>query len=392
MGDDVIARLDRLQAELDEIRASVMTTASLRKQMLSVTNRQGLNLRRGPHLLKTTVDGQANVIRVMDYNEVVERLEIAAGEVINQSALWYRVRDAQGNIGYAHSSHLVAVSAPMPYAPVELKRGKALVGVHGPTEVWGVGVWTDDIYQMIAQSRVEAVKILTAGADGSVVQMLYQMGIQFILARIFQRFDAQIIPARQFIEYTIPDVDRLYRAGVRWFEVHNEPNLFTEGLGKSWSNGVEFARWFNAVCDMYRQEFPEIRLGLPGLSPNPSAGLGIPGHTFYQSVMTVAKPDWIGYHVYWWGTSDASGWQAAAGQVRSFSSQVNMPVCVTEFSNPNPHIDKAQKAREYVSFYNEAYPANVHALFSFALAGSGFETETWEDSVIPRVVGERKEA
>jgi hypothetical protein len=64
------------------------------------------------------------------------------------------------------------------------------------------------------------------------------------------------------------------------------------------------------------------------------------------------------------------------------------PILITEFSNPNPSVAKAIKADQYVSYYNAL--KGVHSAYSFvASASSGFDAETWANSEIPHIVGER---
>ena len=49
------------------------------------------------------------------------------------------------------------------------------------------------------------------------------------------------------------DLVPFYSRGVRYFEVHNEPNLVPEGWTQSWSDGQSFGAWFLDVVNRLRR-------------------------------------------------------------------------------------------------------------------------------------------
>jgi hypothetical protein len=183
------------------------------------------------------------------------------------------------------------------------------------------------------------------------------------------------------------DGDRLaqiYGAGVRYFEVHNEPNVNSEGLGANWQNGAAFAEFFGVVCASLRARYKDIRLGFPGLSPGPAGPDGrYPEDKFLQeAAAAVQNADFFGLHAYW--GADGSDYQVAVSRVRTLCQRYpNKIVLVTEFSNNDPNLDKAAKGNQYRQFYQavQTLPANLGAVFAFCLAStSSFASETWVET------------
>src|SRR5690606_41207483 len=66
----------------------------------------------------------------------------------------------------------------------------------------------------------------------------------FVLVQISTRFDLRPLSARTFVARVRENVRRFYEQGVRFFEVHDEPNLTVQGYGTSWRSGEEFGDWF----------------------------------------------------------------------------------------------------------------------------------------------------
>jgi len=71
-------------------------------------------------------------------------------------------------------------------------------------------------------------------------------------------------PAR-FAARVAGEIGRLYRVGVRDFEVVSYPNEHAGGLGRMWKDGEAFGVWFSDVVRRLREVFPEGRFGFPTL-------------------------------------------------------------------------------------------------------------------------------
>jgi hypothetical protein len=131
--------------------------------------------------------------------------------------------------------------------------------------------------------------------------------------RLFASFDNRTVRPDEFVSWLAPDMNAFYQRGVRYFEIHNEPNLRPEGWTTSWNDGHEFGNWFIDVRTRLRQQFPQALLGYPGLSP----GAGIPGLRMALtdfldgSDEACRAADWVGLHCYW--VSDQELNSAAGG-------------------------------------------------------------------------------
>ncbi len=274
--------------------------------------------------------------------------------------------------------------------------GHALVGLHGPTDI-GEWTWDDEAYHVIHEAKIEAVKLISAGdMGGNVVARLRQQGVKFILARLFGRFSEQI-PAERFVRENADTALRLYDAGIRYFEVHNEPNLHKpdspEGMWVMWRNGKEFGDYFLESVRLLKNLMPGAQFGFPGLSPGgDEPNLRADSETFLaQAEAATREADFICMHTYW--GPDGSTYLDSIAEVRAYCDRFpNKLIFVTEFSNPSENVNKDIKGREYVQFYTEAreLPPNLGALFAFTLsAAEGFEHETWKGSSIVSRVGSR---
>jgi hypothetical protein len=241
--------------------------------------------------------------------------------------------------------------------------------------------------QLIAKSRVEAFKMLTLPdpeLNKRLVQQLKNIRPDmFIVARIFYspghrektRFSAQ-----DFVNTVFIGVKAAFEAGVRYFEVHNEPNLETEGMGWNWSGGAEFGNWLMQTLTLLRQDFRDARFGYPGLSPQDNVPAFIE-----SSAPAVGQCDWIGAHAYWQDLNHPSfpitGEEAGMYWRRFRNRFPDKLLMITEFSNNNGSIDPVEKGRQYSEYYrllrNER---NVGAAFSFALSwpGQDVNREGWE--------------
>lgn len=289
---------------------------------------------------------------------------------------------------------------------------RVLAGLHGPADP-GEYALDDEAYQVIKTSKVETVKLLAAAdMGGGTVSRLNQQGNYWNTARVFNLIDVGF--PKDGIEYVREVEDsaiRLYNAGIRYFEIFNEPNLYSgskptdpkEGFGvvqrdssgkviKGWENGTQFAlEWLKAT--VYLQTLmPEALFGFPAMSPgDPIENLRYDPVKFMQEAeLAIQVADFLCFHTYWMDAG--STWVSSLKLIAEFANAYpDKLILVTEFSNPNPSVSKGVKGMEYASFYGEAkkaLPYNVGALYSYCLSSSsGFESETWKGSSIPTIVG-----
>lgn len=269
----------------------------------------------------------------------------------------------------------------------------ALVGLHGSADSsWGNPLLPEE-QDMAKAAKLEAFKLLSRENPQSVDILRSINPDMFIMLRLFAKFDGDDHwDPPKFLANILPDAKDFYARGVRFMEIHNEPNLVVEGLGSHWNNGNEFAIWFREVAKGLREALPEVQIGFPGLSPGPSLEIRYDGMRFYEEAnVAVAWADWIGCHCYW--LHDAS--EQGAG-MRSWDGGLyykrldtrGKPLLITEFSNPSAEISKAEKAQQYIRYYGML--EGVHSAYSFvSSASSGFQHETWARSPIAHIVGSR---
>jgi len=353
---------------------------------LRTTSDTGLYVRSGPGSQYAPV---ASVFR-SDRLEVVGSTATAQA-VLGQRGQWIQVRTPQGIVGWAGAFYLEIM--PPYYA---WPAGHALVGIHGPTDP-GEWPWDEGAYQLIQQARIQAVKLLAAGdITGNIVNRLRQVGVKFIMARLFAKFEQPRTP-QDFVNEIIDATMRLYDNGIRYFEVHNEPNLHTkdspEGMWVVWQNGREFGQFFIEAVALLRNLLPGAQFGFPGVSPGPDvAGVRMSSDTFLaQAEAAIRRADFLCMHTYW--GADGTTYLDSVRKIRNFcDTYPSQLVMVSEFSNSSKSIGKDIKGREYAQFYVETQkaPPNLGATYSYVLsASSGYQGEVWKGSPIAGAVGGR---
>ncbi len=257
-------------------------------------------------------------------------------------------------------------------------------------------------YAAIAIANLNAVKLLTSSAPANAVSARSAIqGDQFTLVRLFASFKDRVVSPVDFAHWVKPDVQKFYDQRIRYFEVHNEPNLRDEGYGVSWKSGGEFALWFLAVVDNLKPLFPEAKFGFPGCSPGGTiVENGVlkrrdQWEFVREATLATMRADWIGVHGYWTNRDEmmseehGMGWKKFA---RWFADKL---LLVTEFGNPLPYISKREKGEQYRDFYRAmSFQKSVGAAFSFCVSGSGWDAWTWvsetgEINEIAGIVGSR---
>lgn len=352
------------------------------------TTVRGQNLRRWPGLGEDII----GVVRPTDLLLVLSREND-----------WTQVRTTAGVEGWA-ASWLLEPAVPDEPKPIPVPTPTtgfhALAGLHGPADP-SDGAWTEAVFSAIDAANMEVVKVLTGGGVGArVVERLMGMGVKLIIARLFAKIERRKTAA-EFADEVLPGALELYQKGVRYFEVHNEPNIHTpqspEGMWVAWQNGGEFAVWFLEVAAHLRRHMPEALFGWPGLSPGGDVvhnGILIrydSDRFMAEAAATMRNADFLCMHRYWSAESGLT-YVDAAYAVREFCNRFpKNSIFLTEFSNPGSAPAEV-KAHEYVALYSllQTMPSNFVAAVAFIVsASSGFSAEAWVGTVIPRIVGLR---
>jgi len=350
-------------------------------------------------------------LQPLDRVKVGERLIVFGNIVESDGTSWLWAQSPRGQFGWAREkagnvslvrrvdqlggASPTPTPAPTPRPRVDVRPfGKCLAGV-------GMGdphSLTAGQLQLIAKSRIEAFKMLTLGDPEENKQLIRQLRNirpdMLIVARLFfsvnhesqARFSAQT-----FVDTVLVGMQAAYDTGVRYFEVHNEPNLPEEGMDWNWSSGARFGDWLIEVLSILRPRFPEGKFGFPGLSPQPNAPDFLDG-----AAPAIARCDWVGAHSYWQTvaqiTNDDHGMYWRRFRTR-FPDKLLM---ITEFSNNARGVDPEEKGRQYADYYKLLRrEPNLGAAFAFALSWPDQDKnrEGWEsvgqETAIPGVIGSR---
>ena len=296
-----------------------------------------------------------------------------------------------------------AVSAqtpPVPETPSPVTPDPVVTGFKVGLHARADGHDQPQDFAVARTARIEAIKLLSLADPAVVTQYRQVRSDMLFMVRLFASFQGRRVLPVEFFTWVAPDFQKFYDQGIRLVEIHNEPNLRSEGLFQSWNTGTEFAAWFNEVARLMKARFPQVQVGFPGLSPGGSFEDGhearLDDLTFLaQAQAAVAQADWVGVHVYW--QNEAEFASIPGGQsYRQYLSRTTKPLYITEFSNSST-MPADLKGAQYVRFYTQlAAEPRVKAAFSFVVsAPSSFGRETWRDetglaNAIPQVVGARK--
>jgi len=276
-----------------------------------------------------------------------------------------------------------------------------LIGLHGR----GDGEMQQADLDVVRRARLEGIK-LTSHASGASVKALKAInpGI-FIMVRPIMSFNddgrPRNISPEEFVRGTVDDLQRLFDTdnSIQFIEVHNEPNLTIEGLGGAWSNGREFASWFDRVVQLYRSRWPDKKYGFPGLSPGPLNRDRLIDYRQFMAdaSLSAARADWVAAHGYWSSEremTDPNGgfsWKT----VRQYFPDKLM--FVSEFGNPAQA--KSVVADQYCRYYGLLRRvAGLGGAFSYIVSTSDrVESARWawrdedgKDNGIANLVGLRQ--
>lgn len=274
----------------------------------------------------------------------------------------------------------------------------ALPGVHGPAEATDAAWAQNDgrALKTVGRARLAAVKVLVPEIAPDTVRALAALPeVRLVLARLVARLDG---PARQsaaeraevfLLQVDPPGAGRrgplgsAFHAGVRYYEVHHEPNRRDEGMFVNWENGREFAEFFTAVTAQLRARYPGARFGFPGLATGLAiAGRRYPADAFRaEASAAVRDADFLCVHLHWGrdGREVADAVRELDEFCRTYPDKI---VFVSEFSNSAElrHASKVAKGDEYRTFYQalQDLPPNLGAAFAYCLsAGGDYQDETW---------------
>lgn len=247
--------------------------------------------------------------------------------------------------------------------------GRCLIGAYGSSSqpLGAAGL------EAMGAARLEAVRLAQTEAKDTVDRLRALNPACFLLARLTAPCGEAAISAGQFRSQVEPHLGRLYRLGVRHFEVHTSPNLQFEGWGRSWPDAAGFAHWFIEVVQGLRGSFPEVLFGFPGVSPGAYvSGQRAEALQFLEDAAAgVQAADWVGVSCYW---TDSAGMDSLS-QGRFYEEvRLLFPdklLFLTDCSNTSPGIPLGQKARQYLDYFRSLrQEPGIGAAFAEVLPGS----------------------
>ncbi|HEY47251.1 MAG TPA: M23 family metallopeptidase [Anaerolineae bacterium] len=255
--------------------------------------------------------------------------------------------------------------------------GRCLIGAHGRV---GGPLEEDDI-EAIKEARLEAVKLDQTETTETVKRLLEINPGMFLAVRMTSDFSSAPISAKSFVAEVEPEMGRFYGLGIRYFEIHTNPNLQSEGWERSWSGGKEFSRWFRDVVGQLKAVFPAACFGFPGLSHGESvSGWREDGERFLLDAEdAVVEADWVGVNCYW---TDFTGMKSVWGGKLYETYRLRYPnklLFITEFCNPSAQVGQMIKGQQYLDFYRMLRDTpGIGAVFSYALSAvEGHDSIVW---------------
>lgn len=273
---------------------------------------------------------------------------------------------------------LIPVSGRQPSAatPDTWPYAHCLVGLVGRAG----GPMQEADWEVVRTARVEALALTTAATPADVMSARAVNPSMLILGRLAVSVQSRALQPAEFVHLVGYSARRLYDCGVRYFEVHNEPNLMPEGYGAGWRSGREFGEWFLQVVGMMRPEFPEARFGWPGLSPGPTVeGMRLDYRLFLEDARSeIRQADWIGCHCYW---QDDAGMLSVDGGLGYQLYRAQWPdklLLITEFSNTAAEVDGQAKGAQYLKYYSHVRSQpGIGAAFAFVASSANHPGEAW---------------
>lgn len=277
---------------------------------------------------------------------------------------------------------------------IEWPAGKCLVGAHGRAG----GILGREDIETIRMARLEAVKLSLQDGKDTIESLRSINPGMLLVARIDRAAWREPVEVDVFLASIDGDVARLYRLGIRYFEVLANPNLVDKGWWRCWRDGRDFATWYMQLIKGMREKYPNARFGFPGLSPGGTLiGHRMSADDFIAGAAdAAAASDWIGVNCHW---TDSAGMRSDEGGHVFELYQARFPgklLMITEFSNPAAHVGDELKALQYLDFFRGLRKrAGIGAAFAYSIsAEEGHDPVVWRSGrgvggTIPKIIGSR---
>jgi murein DD-endopeptidase MepM/ murein hydrolase activator NlpD len=260
------------------------------------------------------------------------------------------------------------------------------------------GSMGDADFLVVKTAQLEAIKIRENTSSNDIAQLRQIIPNIFIMARIAYDMGQTKVTSQEWVGRMSPEIDRLYRFGIQYFEIHQSPNLQMYGWNYSWYSGFDFSRWWMDIVGLLRDPFPEAKFGFPGVSPGGQvSGQRLDAKVFLeQADESVGTADWIGVNCFWSNETEMSLQTKGAYYEYVRERFPNKLLFITEFANVNDMTNSYVKGNEYVKYYQSLREKpGIGAAFSQVMSSIGgygqssWRTEDGKLTQIPYRVGRR---
>ncbi|MFC1936839.1 M23 family metallopeptidase [Chloroflexota bacterium] len=269
-----------------------------------------------------------------------------------------------------------------------------LVGLNLPES----GTMEEADFELARTARLEAVKLQENTPAAVITQLREEFPSLFIMARISYDMEPMRVLPGQWVAHVAPHMDRLYQLGLRYYEVHQSPNLSLCGWNYSWHSGGGFGRWWMDVVGQLRDRYDGSWFGFPGLSPGPQVeGQRLDSQTFLeQADEAIQTADWIGVNCFWSDDEEMDDPLKGAFYETMRQRYPDKLLFITEFANVNAITNPYVKGNQYVEYYQRLrHKPGIGAAFSQVMfSPDTMNSLRWRDregelNRIPEQVGKR---
>jgi hypothetical protein len=280
--------------------------------------------------------------------------------------------------------------APLPN-PDPQPLGRAAIGLHASADP---DISEAEIVEF-GLLRPSVIKVMSFHNPNGLRRLVANHPQAQWIVRTFLDFGNRSLNPQRFFNDTINDMNRtmsLLEGRDVIIELHNEPNLYAEGLGASWGNGAEFAQWWLRLLKLFRYAFPDQRFIFPGLSPGPDASGQRQDHIRFLEAgrAAVSAADGLGIHLYW---SKYYPLQRSLDVLDDYVKRFpDTPIWITEASNNKNGVTATEKAHEYLAFWKELQQRpSVQGVTYFVASASNpaFASEVFLGRGMARIIGAR---
>jgi murein DD-endopeptidase MepM/ murein hydrolase activator NlpD len=245
------------------------------------------------------------------------------------------------------------------------------------------GFLHDADFRVVQEAHLEAVKIQENTPTRAIQRLLLTRNDLFIVARLAFELGQTAITPQEWVARILPDLDRLYAMGIRYFEIHQSPNLQAYGWNHAWHSGGGFARWWLDIVHQLRDRFPDSKFGFPGVSPGGQVeGQRLDAQTFLEQAEDgIQVADWLGVNCFWADGMELQHEEKGAFYRIARRRYPSKLLIVTEFGNVNVLTSSYVKGNEYVQFWHAVKQTpGVAAVFSQVISSSkGFDGMVWRE-------------